>query len=487
MSLIHKYLNDNHTSDGLIFMCKSFINEFNKQNSDAWRIHVESKDHSYHRVVLLQQGRCDFDKPPYNLTSEELIVLYNYYYFPMHYQSSYEIFTELIFQEIIDYNSAFFFHDFGCGTLSSTMAFSESLSKSFRSATTSSLDSGFFKFDSHEYSKIDSWDIFSFYFNDEIKSSIESFKTASHTEHLSKFDNFKLPLYLDGYWLNDKSIKIKEYIKKLLLQNFNFDIEAEDLFNQSEQSNYDSKIVCDKFYVGQFDSNLAPFQSFCKTRNLKTNQPTVIINFSYVLASTSIDIKSIENLIKDYQELGCKLVIINQNPDLDSLNKNWEILKSKLHYIYLSKGTIQLKHLTNKSKSRYEVIFPITEKIFINKCKEYFKSKDFEKLDRYLFDLNSLGFKKYVYNELETLARNGHLDICNYILDFANSNGKIHVNYYHYHKAQIYKELGAINLAKNYFELAIQVSDREITQHYVDFIKKYFPHTITKIEPVGKI
>lgn len=123
MSCIHKFIEDKEIHEPVQWLFRRFVSEYNEQNSVAWNKHVKQNTDEYHRKTLLKQGRCDFDKPPYNLTSAELIVLYNYYYFPMHFQSSYEIFNRLFEEQEEFQNQTFFFHDFGCGTLSSTMAF----------------------------------------------------------------------------------------------------------------------------------------------------------------------------------------------------------------------------------------------------------------------------------------------------------------------------------------------------------------------------
>ena len=129
MSYIHKFIEDKEIHEPVQWLFRRFVKEYNDQNSSAWNKYVRQNTDEYHRKTLLKQGRCDFDKPPYNLTSAELIVLYNYYYFPMHFQSSYEIFNNIFEQHLDLENKTIFFHDYGCGTLSSTMAFGASFQK----------------------------------------------------------------------------------------------------------------------------------------------------------------------------------------------------------------------------------------------------------------------------------------------------------------------------------------------------------------------
>jgi hypothetical protein len=95
MAKIHTHINDNSLPEIVINLLKSFDYDFNNQSSTNWLKEVINTDNEYHRKVLLKQGRCNFDTPPNGLTSEELICLYNYYYFGMHFQSSFWLFNHI--------------------------------------------------------------------------------------------------------------------------------------------------------------------------------------------------------------------------------------------------------------------------------------------------------------------------------------------------------------------------------------------------------
>jgi hypothetical protein len=116
----------------VINLLKSFDYDFNNQSSTNWLKEVINTDNEYHRKVLLKQGRCNFDTPPNGLTSEELICLYNYYYFGMHFQSSFWLFNHIWnsgFAVMFIINRDPIFIDLGCGTLASSIAFSQTINQ----------------------------------------------------------------------------------------------------------------------------------------------------------------------------------------------------------------------------------------------------------------------------------------------------------------------------------------------------------------------
>ena len=80
MSFINKFIEDTDTPEPVKHLFRHFVSEFENQDSIDWNKQIKQTTSEFHRKTLLKQGRCEFDKPPLNLTSEELIVLYNYYY-----------------------------------------------------------------------------------------------------------------------------------------------------------------------------------------------------------------------------------------------------------------------------------------------------------------------------------------------------------------------------------------------------------------------
>ncbi len=87
--------------------------------TQAWIDHVINKNPEYHREMILEQGRTNFDEPFEGLTSEDKVCIYCLYYMPMHLFSSYHIFTKYL----PHVNDKVVFIDFGCGPLTSGIAF----------------------------------------------------------------------------------------------------------------------------------------------------------------------------------------------------------------------------------------------------------------------------------------------------------------------------------------------------------------------------
>lgn len=87
--------------------------------TQAWEYHVKNQTQQYHRNDILQQGSADFSKEFKGLPPEDMVLLYCVYYMPMHLFSSYHIFAKhlgYVGDKVI-------FIDFGCGPLTSGIAF----------------------------------------------------------------------------------------------------------------------------------------------------------------------------------------------------------------------------------------------------------------------------------------------------------------------------------------------------------------------------
>ena len=87
--------------------------------TQPWATHVRNTNFTYHREKILEQGRTNFDEYFEGLTSKDKVLIYCLHYMPMHLFSSYHIFTkhlELGSDKVI-------FIDFGCGPLTSGIAF----------------------------------------------------------------------------------------------------------------------------------------------------------------------------------------------------------------------------------------------------------------------------------------------------------------------------------------------------------------------------
>lgn len=103
----------------------------NHRCTPAWVKHVLNIDSDrrfdHHREIL-NQGRTDFDEPFNGLPPEDKVLLYCIYYMPMHLASSHHIFRihEPVFTtQLRSADNKVIFIDFGCGPLTSGLAFHE--------------------------------------------------------------------------------------------------------------------------------------------------------------------------------------------------------------------------------------------------------------------------------------------------------------------------------------------------------------------------
>ena len=123
MPYIHRY-NDNYykPSESLSELFKELVvKPFEDPNplTQAWVNQVRNRDSEYRRQTILGQGQTNFDKPFEGLTPEDKVLIYCLHYMPMHLFSSYHIFTK----HLTSVSDKVIFIDFGCGPLTSGIAF----------------------------------------------------------------------------------------------------------------------------------------------------------------------------------------------------------------------------------------------------------------------------------------------------------------------------------------------------------------------------
>ena len=123
MPYIRRYDDDYYTpSESLSELFKELVvKPFEDPDplTQAWVDHVRHRDFKYHRETILEQGRTNFDESFKGLTSKEKVLIYCLHYMPMHLFSSYHIFTKYL--PLV--NNKVVFVDFGCGPLTSGIAF----------------------------------------------------------------------------------------------------------------------------------------------------------------------------------------------------------------------------------------------------------------------------------------------------------------------------------------------------------------------------
>ena len=92
----------------------------------AWEDQVRNRDANHHGKKILDQGRTNFDAPYNGLSPEDKVLIYCNHYMPMHLVSSYHIFrvhTRFFTTHLTSVNNKVVFIDFGCGPLTSGIAF----------------------------------------------------------------------------------------------------------------------------------------------------------------------------------------------------------------------------------------------------------------------------------------------------------------------------------------------------------------------------
>ena len=94
--------------------------------TQPWRDHVMNTDYRYHTRTILNRGITNFDEFFYGLNPEDKVLLYCIYYMPMHLASSYHIFhihEQVFTTQLQSAGNKVVFIDFGCGPLTSGLAF----------------------------------------------------------------------------------------------------------------------------------------------------------------------------------------------------------------------------------------------------------------------------------------------------------------------------------------------------------------------------
>jgi len=166
---------------------------------------------------------------------------------------------------------------------------------------------------------------------------------------------------------------------------------------------------------------------------------------------------------------------------LDSLNKKWDLLKDKVKYVNSIKGLQSIKHFGSKSKSRFEVIFPITIEGLFEQYNVLLKSNQYNKLENCLKDY----FNSNLYNpqsfgvDIDKMNERNYFNLCNYITDYAFAHKYLDIKLYYHKKAHLYRDISSIHIAKAYFEKDVKERNGFQCICYKNFINKHFPNDNT--------
>jgi len=218
---------------------------------------------NFHRNTILNQGRTDFEVGYDKLTAAQKVDLYCFYYFQMHFTSSYRFYlaeTDFLHDSIK--GKTVWFLDIGCGPFTSGLAFSSWLSK----------------FTDLENTTIN-------YIGADIsKTMLAKAEMVANNSHL----NFSTKLFFD-----------------------------------------------DKDHIIDIPNVILDTQ----------NEIVIVLNYSYLFASNSLVVADFVSfttaLLSSYcnpqNRVAGKLIILQQNPRLDSLNVKWASYKAQLPML-TSKG-----------------------------------------------------------------------------------------------------------------------------------------------------
>ena len=257
--------------------------------TQPWIDHVINTNHTYHRKTILKRGRTNFSKPHNGFTPEDKVALYCVYYLPMHLFSSYHIFTKYL----PPLNDKVVFVDFGCGPLTSGIA--------FWTASAGYCDITYLGIDSSRPMR-------------DKAAAINRY--GPNTDRDAFFDKG------NGWLIND--------------------------YNQLHQ------------YLDDYI--------------IRSDRTQIIFNFCYFLASQSLVINSLSNIVtqivKQYNQH--KMFVIYQNPPIPSgfdlqssyLHENWYVLKTQLsafHSQITGSNTDEFRYdsLVNGSRQKRDIYFDI--------------------------------------------------------------------------------------------------------------------------------
>jgi hypothetical protein len=327
-----------------------FIEDFDSQESNAWNREVKQTDAKYHCDILLSNGRKDisskWNKSDYELSSNELICLFNYYYFPTLFESSFSLFQKIWdsdFEHYFTKNNSLIFIDLGCSTLPSSLAFAEAFNQS-------KYKERIWK----DRELINDYFINSYVFFDGsnnagyISDFIRKYTGVElDSENLiPKFFNHAIePIYHTHYCLCT-DVFIQGTVHKYTNGCFKIEFPFSDAFEKYNSKAFELRNSMDRFF---------PFNKYISkyTENL-----SIIINITELRFSNFFDvddlIKTVNKIFTEYSNTN--LAIIYQSFSDTFNEKKWEIFKSTINIKMIIKDEFELS-IDNSKKIKYEILF----------------------------------------------------------------------------------------------------------------------------------
>lgn len=305
MSKIRQILNHDKLSPDLKNLFGHIVKLYDNQNSPNWEQLVFRKDERFHRENLLKRGLINFDFPDNGLTPYESVLLYSYYYLPMHFMSSFLLYyrESTPIEELLLSNKRCYFIDFGSGTFTSILAF----------------------------------------------AAVEYMIKTSNDETSTQYS-------FNGvtYFALDQSKTLMESMTSLNL-----------LFKFNENKNYDFFVVSSLIQNNNWEQVYAKLDHYISDKK----DYSILLNFSYFFASPTLDTNSLINIINYITIVHHKAtcLIFFQNPTPEFLNEKWEHFKSQLpQFKTVVEITEDIPYFHN-SKVKYETM--ILDNDFVYKLK----------------------------------------------------------------------------------------------------------------------
>lgn len=358
---IHILIDSPSTPLAMKELLKKFIAEFDNQNSNAWCLNVLSKDKKYHCYSLLNRGLGvtseTYNKSDEELSKDELICLYNYYYFPILFESTYLIYSELwdvTFETAFASDNALIFMDFGSSTLPVSLAFSE-VFKNNKPTTfwEAPEDLNPIKSSIWKEQNLSDFPIVSYFFRD----SDFNYYAEDFIKHLDRSADWDMYFNILETGVSDLFPPLFNVVyprnSSWFLDNFTFsygrhklNIELGDIsfnyINNVKKVQENSWI----YYTPE------PFQE------LFNQNKSIILNINYLRSLSNFDfekmIEEVNDILKENKRNN--VAILFQNNGNEELQNKWDIFKSSVAMKSIKSGVINLTCNT-KIQISYEVLF----------------------------------------------------------------------------------------------------------------------------------
>ena len=358
---IHNLINSPNTPLAIKELLKKFITEFDNQNSSAWCLNVLSKDKKHHCYSLLNKGSGVIsqahNKSDKELSKDELICLYNYYYFPILFESTYLIYSELwdgTFEVAFASDNALVFMDFGSSTLPVSLAFSE-VFKNNKPTTfwEAPEDLNPIKSSIWKEQNLSDFPIVSYFFRD----SDFNYYAEDFIKHIDRSADWDMYFNILETGVSDLFPPLFNVVyprnSSWFLDNFTFsygrhklNIELGDIsfnyINNVKKIQENSWI----YYTPE------PFQE------LFNQNKSIILNINYFRSLSNFNfekmIEEVNDILKENKRNN--VAILFQNNGNEELQNKWDIFKSGVSMKSIKSGVINLTCNT-KIQISYEVLF----------------------------------------------------------------------------------------------------------------------------------